>query len=199
MHRWFQKWVKNGALKKAMNKIISYAEQEGLIKLAKSFIDGTFLRSKNGSDNVGKTKVGKGHKLMAIVDENGIPVSVNVTSANPHESQLVEDTLQKISTQQLPEKIIGDRAYDSDHLDDLMNEYNIQMIAPHKSNRVNKTQDGRKLRSYKQRWRVEDFYAKIQRFRKILIRYERHFDNFEGFVHAATMMVIAKMIGLLEG
>ena len=107
-----------------MNKIISYAEQEGLIKLAKSFIDGTFLRSKNGSDNVGKTKVGKGHKLMAIVDENGIPVSVNVTSANPHESQLVEDTLQKISTQQLPEKIIGDRAYDSDHLDDLMNEYN---------------------------------------------------------------------------
>ncbi|NRA45983.1 MAG: IS5 family transposase, partial [Oligoflexales bacterium] len=139
VHRWFQKWVKNGALKKAMNKIISFAEQEGLVKLAKSFIDGTFLRSKNGSDNVGKTKVGKGHKLMAIVDENGIPVSVNVTSANPHESQLVEDTLQKISTQQLPEKIIGDRAYDSDPLDDLMNEYNIQMIAPHKSNRVNKT------------------------------------------------------------
>ncbi len=45
------------------------------------------------------------------------------------------------------------------------------MIAPHKINRVNKTQYGRSLRSDKQRWKVEDFNNIIQRFRKIVIRY----------------------------
>ena len=44
--------------------------------------------------------------------------------------------------------MIGDRAYDSDPLDArLEQQYGIELIAPHKSNRSRpKTQDGRKLR-----------------------------------------------------
>jgi hypothetical protein len=42
---------------------------------------------------VGKTKRGKGSKIMAIADRQGRPVAVHVESATPHEVTLVHATL----------------------------------------------------------------------------------------------------------
>jgi hypothetical protein len=46
------------------------------------------------------------------------------------------------------------------------------MIAPHKSNRKLKTQDGRRLRRYARRWIVERFFAWLQWKRRLLVRWE---------------------------
>jgi hypothetical protein len=56
-----------------------------------------------------------------------------------------------------PRRIIGDKAYDSDKLDNLFDDELIEMIAPHKKNRrpKNKTQDGRAVRRYKRRFTIE--------------------------------------------
>ena len=186
----------DGTLDKAMKVVVRYAEKNDLIDLSKSYIDGMFIRSKNGLDMVGNTKIGKGHKLMAVVDGNGVPIAVHLDSANPHEVTLVEQTLDSRMTNELPDRLIGDRAYDSDKLDADLEEIGVKMIAPHKKNRKNKTQDGRALRAYKKRWKVEDFNNRIQRFRKIVIRYELHTKNFIGFIKIATMMVAVQMIGL---
>ncbi|WP_162426437.1 hypothetical protein [Pontibacter pudoricolor] len=52
----------------------------------------------------------------------------------------------------MPHCLIGDRAYDSDPLDEKLREKGVELIAPHRKNRVKKkTQDGRKLRRYKKR------------------------------------------------
>ena len=61
-----------------------------------------------------------------------------------------------------PENLIGDRAYDSDPLDEQLRREGVEMIAPHRSNRKRKTQDGRRLRRYERRWIVERFFARIQ-------------------------------------
>ena len=59
----------------------------------------------------------------------------------------------------LPARLIGDKAYDSDKLDKtLAEQYNIELIAPNRCNR-GKTQDGRKLRRYRRRWRVATFIS----------------------------------------
>ena len=59
-----------------------------------------------------------------------------------------------------PEKLIGDKAYDSDRLDGELKQQGVEMIAPHRSNRrILKTQDGRPLRRYARRWIVERFFA----------------------------------------
>ena len=59
-----------------------------------------------------------------------------------------------------PESLIGDRAYDSDPLDNDLRKDGIEMIAPHRSNRRKcATQDGRQLRRYARRWLVERFFA----------------------------------------
>ena len=39
-----------------------------------------------GGEEVGKTKVGKGCKLMAIGEGKGLPIALRVSRANPHES-----------------------------------------------------------------------------------------------------------------
>src|SRR6266545_3406351 len=70
-----------------------------------------------GGSLVGKTKRGKGTKLMAIADRAGLPVAVSITSASPHEVTLVEATLDAVVTAAPPTRLIGDRAYDSDPLD----------------------------------------------------------------------------------
>ena len=59
-----------------------------------------------------------------------------------------------------PENLIGDRAYDSDPLDEELRKDGIEMIAPHRSNRSKPpTQDRRRLSRYMRRWLVERFCA----------------------------------------
>jgi hypothetical protein len=62
---------------------------------------------------VGKTKRGKGTKIMAIAAGNSVPLAVTIDSASPHESKLVDETLAGSFLDELPEKLIGDKAYDS--------------------------------------------------------------------------------------
>ncbi len=79
-----------------------------------------------------------------------IPDAAHIESASPHEVKLVEETIDSCFTEYAPDKIIGDKAYDSDALDQkLLEERDIEMIAPHRKGRKKpKTQDRRKLRPY---------------------------------------------------
>ena len=93
-------------------------------------------REKRGS-GVGPTKRGKGSKIMAIADGHGFPLAVHVASTSPHETKIVEPTLDQRFLDEAPERMIGDRAYDSDPLDQRIHErYGVQLIAPHKFVRV---------------------------------------------------------------
>jgi hypothetical protein len=98
---------------------------------------------------VGKTKRGKGTKIMAVADSAGLPVAVSAESATPREVTLVQQTLAEIFVPEPLERLVADNAYDSDRLDEELSETGVEMIAPHRSNRKNGTQDGRPLRRYR--------------------------------------------------
>ena len=114
-----------------------------------------------GGAAIGPTRRGKGSKIMAIADRHGLPIACSVASASPHETQLVEATVEQRFTRAKPKRMIGDRAYDSDPLDQrLRQKHHIRLIAPHKFNRLrNHTQDGRELRRYCRRWKIERLFA----------------------------------------
>jgi len=152
-HRRFQQWVKLGVFRRIAHELAEDLYQRGGIDIREAFIDGTFVAAKKRGLAVGKTKRGKGTKIMAIADAAGFPVSAHIESASPHEVKLVEATIDRSFTQYAPDWIIGDKAYDSDKLDEvLLGERGTEMIAPHKENRSKKaTQVGRKLRRYKRR------------------------------------------------
>ena len=141
--------------------------------------------------HVGKTKRGKGTKIMAVADGAGLPLAICIESASPHETTLVEETLDASFLDTDPEKLIGDKAYDSDPLDQKLAERGIEMIAPNRKNR-NKTQDGRPLRRYRRRWKVERLFAWLQNFRRLVVRYEYHGDNFEAFVLLGCVVILLR-------
>jgi hypothetical protein len=79
-------------------------------------------------------------------------------SSNSLRSVLVQLCFDFYMIESRPENLIGYRAYDSDALDEELRQEGIEMIAPHRSNRVKSvTQDRRKLRRYQRRWLIERF------------------------------------------
>ena len=144
---------------------------------------------------MGKTKWGKGTKLMALAERSGLPISVHTASASPHEVTLVEATLAASFLGEKPQRLIGDRAYDSDPLDAALQEWGIEMIAPHRRNRKKpKTQDGRKLRRYKRRWKIERLFAWLSNFRRLIGRYERRAENYLGFVQLGCIVILLRYL-----
>ena len=103
---------------------------------------------------------------MAISDGHGLPLAVHVASASPHETRLVEATLERRFLAETSERLIGDRAYDSDPLDARIRErFGVELVAPHNSRRSrNATQDGRVLRRYRRRWKIERLFAWLHTF-----------------------------------
>jgi transposase len=133
---------------------------------------------------------------MGITDAFGFPIAVSTSSASPHEVTLVDDVLDSCFLEDVPEKITGDMAYDSDPLDKrLSEERGIELIAPHKNNRVKSaTQDGRALRRYKKRWKVERFFAWLQNFRRLVVRYEYHLSNFLAMVQLGCIVILLRRV-----
>ena len=131
---------------------------------------------------------------MAVADRNGLPVSVCVESATPHEVTLATSTLLQMVVPDAPQNLIGDNAYDSDRLDAELSIYGIQLIAPHRRNRKTPTQDGRRLKRYRRRWKIERLFAWLQNFRRVVVRYERHAENFLGMLHLASSLILLRYL-----
>jgi transposase len=130
---------------------------------------------------------------MAIADCHGFPIAVRVTSASPHESKLVEDTLRQRHVAALPERMIGDRAYDSDPLDErLRREHGVELIAPNRKKRRTRTQDGRPLRRYLRRWKIERLFAWLKNYRRLSSRWERYAVNFLGMVQLGCALILLR-------
>jgi transposase len=66
------------------------------------------------------------------------------------------------------------------------------MIAPHRSNRRRITQDGRPLRRYRRRWKIERLFAWLQNFRRIERRWERNFLNCVGCVQLGCALILLR-------
>ena len=104
----------------------------------------------------------------------------------------MEAVLVECFLEQLPARLIGDKAYDSDELDEKMSSCGVEMIAPHRSNRKQITQDKRPLRRYRRRWKVERLFAWMHNYRRLVTRWEYHIENFLGFVHLACLLIFLR-------
>ena len=93
-----------------------------------------------------------------------------------------------------PENLVGDNAYDSDKLDSELCRYGIQLIFLHLSNRKNRTQDRRRLRRYRRRWKIERLFAWLQNFRRLVVRYERYAENFLGMLHLGCCIILLRYL-----
>jgi len=141
---------------------------------------------------------------MVVVDGQGVPLGKQLYSASPNEVRLAEPTLASIRVsrrhhrgrpRQKPQRTIGDRAFDSDPLRERLAARGIELIAPHRWNRSKpRTQDGRALRRYRRRWKVERTLAWLGNFRRLVVRYDRLITIYEAFFHIACFMIVLRRV-----
>jgi len=176
---------------------VGHAGPAGAVALGRMLYGRHLLSGEKGGSAVGKTKRGKGTKCMVLADGKGIPLGVLLASASPHEVTLAEATLQKVRVprhrgrpRMRPERIIADRAYDSDPLRRRWHRRGIELIVPYRIwKRQQPFYDGRKLRRYKRRWKIERTMSWLGNFRRLQTRHDRILSVFSGFCHLACLLI----------
>jgi len=130
---------------------------------------------------------------MVLVDGNGLPLAVDINAASPAEVTLIEPLLDQAVTPHVPDRLIYDRAADSDPLRERLADRGIELICPHRRGRVRPaTQDGRQLRRYRKRWIVERTVSWLQAFRRLVTRYEFYARLFHSFAKLACLMIVLR-------
>ena len=132
---------------------------------------------------------------MALANGDGLPLSIAIAPGNRHDVALTDRTLDAAFVDELPPRLIGDKAWDSGkHQKALAAERNIELIAPKKSGprQGKRKQDGRSFRRYKRRWKVERLFAWLKRYRRIAVRWDSKSENFLGFLHLACIILLLR-------
>ena len=186
----------NGGAAKSASWVGPASQREGWIRFYGRLRRRNIFAGKKRGFAVGKTKRGKGSKIMAITDGQGLPLALHLESASPAEVSLLEATLHRRFVPELPQRLIADRAYDSDPLRDrLADQHNLILLSPHRRNRIRPAwHDGRSLRRYAKRWKIERFFAWLHQFRRLVTRYEFHSVNFLGFLQLACSLILLRYL-----
>jgi transposase len=129
---------------------------------------------------------------MAHADGAGLPLSVSIADGSRHDVSLVEQTLDAAFVEDLPSQVIGDKAFDSAKLAARLRERGLELVAPLRLGTKTRRQDGRKLRRYKKRWKVERLFAWLKQFRRISTRWDRKAENFLGFLYLGCMVILLR-------
>src|SRR5262245_42177143 len=138
---------------------------------------------------------------MVVVDGQGVPLGNHLDRASPAEVTLVERTLAQVSVPRPGrgrpmsklQRLIADLAYDSDPLRQQLQARGIELICPHRYNRTKPpTQDGRVLRRYQRRWKIERTFAWLGNFRRLVVRYERSLNMYNAFFHVACLLIVLR-------
>lgn len=140
---------------------------------------------------------------MVVVDGQGVPLGSQLASASPAEVKLAEGTLQTISVavpgrgrpRCRPRRVIADRGYDSDPLRWRLLQRGILLLSPHRKKRRRPSlNDGRMMRRYRKRWKVERTFAWLGNFRRLVVRYDRRLDVYRAFFHLACALITLRFL-----
>jgi transposase len=133
-----------------------------------------------------------------VVDGQGIPLGSHTDSASPAEIRLLEKVMADIRVPKKgpgrpktrPKRVIGDKAYDSDPHRERLRKRGINLLSPHRKNHRNvNRQDDRLWDRYKRRYIVERTFSCLGTFRRLVVRYENHFNMFLAFIEMACIMI----------
>jgi transposase len=151
------------------------------------------LPGKKRGAAVGYGKHGKGTKIMLLTDGEGTPLAATLAGANQAEVERIEPLVRLRVSRRKPKRLIYDLAADSDPLRKRLKTQRIALICRHRKNRKRPaTQDGRPLRRYKRRYRIERSISWLTNLRRIATRHEFHSHLFLAFVQLGCLYTILK-------
>jgi len=125
-------------------------------------------------------------KLEVVTDASGLPLGQATAAASVPETDLLRPALDDVPVEVPPgTPVIADKGHDSDPLRDEVEEDGYATIIPHRKNRVKPSRnDGRKLRRYRHRWRIERTNAWLHCYRGLAVRWSYYPFMYVGIVYA---------------
>lgn len=135
-----------------------------------------------------------------LTEAHGVPIGLAVEGANRNDFKMMRETLESIPvkrpkpTRQKPQGLSLDKGYDYDEARDVAKEFG---YTPHirpvgEEAQTRKRQAGFKAR----RWVVERTHSWMNRFRRILIRWEKKTENYLALLHLACAVIAYRGAGL---
>ncbi len=165
-----------------------------------------FLRAvKKRGDGVGRTKIGKGSKVMLVADGNGLPIGLLCESAQPHEVSLASSTMATVAIKKQKRgrartrmtELVADKGFDSAAFRRELTGRGIKTCIPQRKykRRRKRGQPPRfSAASYAERWRVERCFAWFDNCRRLVVRYERGLHRYKAFCVLACIMLCVNRI-----
>lgn len=154
---------------------------------------------KTGKNPTDRAKIGT--KRSLLTEAKGIPISIDIAGANRHDVKLFESTINNLiikkprATKKKPQGMCLDAGYVGDEVQELGKAFGFTM---HVRSRGEEAQDIKKKVGKKaRRWVVERTHSWLNRFRRILIRWEKKLENYLGMLHLACGIITWRASGLL--
>ena len=138
-----------------------------------------------------------------LVEERGVPLSLVVTGANLHDVTQLEEVLDSIIvkrptvTVEAPQHLCADKGYTGRKARKIMLDRNYTPHVKPIGEEVAAKIEDPKYRA--RRWVVEACHSWFNRFRKILVRYEKKVRNYLAFLHLAAAIICWRKIGVIYG
>jgi len=190
---YFRQWVDKGVFAKLWKLALEeYDELVGLDWRWQS-VDGAMTKAPLGGEATGKNPTDRGKqgvKRSLMTEADGIPVGLAVDGANVHDIRLlqltIEDCFDRLGFQQASsfEHLCLDKGYDSAavrELVDIVYGYTSHIRSRGEEKRALKKNSRQKPR----RWVVERTHGWLNRFRAILVRWEKRVENHIAVLHLA--------------
>ena len=138
-----------------------------------------------------------------MVEAEGVPVGLAAAGANVNDFKLARETIQSIPVKKprpslhKPQNLSLDKGYDYDEVRDLAREF--WFTAHIRARGEEAALLKRRARFKARRWVVERTHSWMNRFRRILIRWEKKAENYLAMLHLALAYITFRGAGLLLG
>ncbi len=193
VHRRFQAWRKAGVIEAVLQGLARDLHKRGRLDLRECFLDGSFAAAKKGALKLATPRGGRAAKSWRSETLNRLPLAIHTEAAAPAEVKLVEATLQELLVAEKPLRLIADKAYDSDPLRERLLDQEMLLLAPHRKGRTKPSfNDGRWLRRYRKRWKIERLFAWLHNFRRLVVRWEYYAENFHAFLQLGCAVILLR-------
>jgi len=202
VHDRFQEWREAGVFEQMWKEgLLEYDDKKG-IEWEWQSIDGTMTKAPLGRDGTGPNPTDrgkKGTKRSLLTEGKGIPIGLSVDGANRHDKKLVKKTLDSIPIErpdpkQVKQNICMDKGYDYPDIHELVKSYG---YTAHIRSRGEEIKDKEQMPGYRaRRWVVERTHSWMNRFRRLLIRWEKKVENYIAMLHFSNAWITFRSAGL---
>jgi len=202
VHDRFKEWCQAGFFENLWKKgLFEYDKKKGIDWEWQS-MDGAMTKAPLGGEGTGPNPTDrgkKGTKRSLQTDGNGIPLSVVVDGANRHDKKLVKDTLDSIilerpDPKEVKQNICMDKGYDYPDIREMVKDYG---YTAHIRKRGEEIDEKKKIPGYRaRRWVVERTHSWMNRFRRLLIRWEKKVENYTAMLQFACSWITFRSAGL---